>query len=197
MSPVNNSDGYLIKNSPLLRSRIGLLFVLFLSFPLAESNFVVVEGASIIERNRLHTGAELDLALDKTPAEALLAGIPLNVTIDVQIYKIRNPFWKTRIAEWQYHHIVDYHHLSGRYSVEDVNLNQMQTFATLIEAMNSLSKFNVSEKIPFLVNKSDRLQARIRARLDKNELPAPLRLITLFFKHWQQTADWRQWNIVH
>jgi hypothetical protein len=181
-------------NLPLV-GRIGLLFVLLLSLSFAHADFVVLGGNSVVERNRLRTDAELDLTLDRTPAEALVAGIPLSVSVDIRLYRLKGPLRKKRIADWRYRHVLDYHRLSGRYSVENLASGQMKTFTTLIEALNSLSLIHISEKLPISIHDSDRLQVHLRARLDTNELPAPLRLIALFFRDWRQTSEWQQWEI--
>ena len=185
----------LAPTSKSLVGRIGLLFVLLLSLSAAHAEFAVIGGSSTVERNRLRTDAELDLALDRAPAEALVAGIPLNLSVDIRLYRLKGPLWKKQIADWRYRHILDYHRLSGRYSVENVASGQMKTFTTLIEALNSLSLVHVSEKLSISIHDNDRLQVRMRARLEKNELPAPLRLIALFFRGWQQTSEWQQWEI--
>ena len=174
---------------------IGLLFVLLTSLSVAYADFTVIGGYSTVERNRLRTDAELDLALDKAPAEALVAGIPLNLSVDIRLYRLSGPLWKTQIADLRYRHVLDYHRLSGRYSVENVASGQMKTFTTLIEALNSLSLVHISEKLPVSIHDNDRLQVRLRAHLETNELPAPLRLIALFFRDWQQTSEWQQWEI--
>jgi hypothetical protein len=178
-----------------LAGRIGLLFVLLLSLSAAHADFIVIGGNSTVERNRLRTDVELDLALDRAPAEALVAGIPLNLTVDIRLYRLKGPIWKKQIAGWRYRHVLDYHRLSGRYSVENMLSGQMTTFTTLIEALDSLSLFHFSEKLPISINDNDRLRVRLRAHLETNELPAPLRLIALFFRDWQQTSEWQQWEI--
>jgi len=182
------------KKLPLV-GRIGLLFVLLLSLSAAHADFAVIGGNSTVERNRLRTDAELDLALDKAPADALVAGIPLNLSVDIRLYRVKGPLWKKQIADWRYRHVLDYHRLSGRYSVENVASGQMKTFTTLIEALNSLSLVHISEKLHISIHDNDRLQVRLRARLETNELPAPLRLIAFFFRDWQQTSEWQQWEI--
>ena len=174
---------------------IGLLLVLLLSLSPAHPGITVIGGNSTVERNRLRTDAELNLALDKAPAEALVSGIPLNLSVDIRLYRLKGRLWKTQIADWRYRHVLDYHRLSGRYSVENVASGQMKTFTTLIEALNSLSLIHISEKLPISIHDSDRLQVHLRARLDTNELPAPLRLIALFFRDWRQTSGWQQWEI--
>jgi hypothetical protein len=182
------------KKLPLV-VRIGLLFLLLLSLSTAHADFSVIGGNSTVERNRLRTDAVLDLVLDRAPAEALLAGIPLNLSIEIRLYKLKSSLWKKQVADWRYQYILDYHRLSGRYSVENEASGQMKTFTTLIEALNSLSLIHISEKLPISIHGNDRLQVRLRARLETNELPVPLRLIALFFRDWQQNSDWHQWEI--
>ena len=172
-----------------------MLFVLLLSLSAAHADFAVIGGNSTVERNRLRTDAELDLVLDRAPAEALVAGIPLNLSVDIRLFRLKGALWKKQIANWRYRHVLVYHRLSGRYSVENVASGQMKTFTTLIEALNSLSLFHALEKLPISIHDNDRLQVRLRARLETNELPAPLRLIALFFRDWQQTSKWQQWEI--
>ena len=151
----------------------------------------------MIERNRLRTDAELDLKLEKAPVDALRAGIPLTLSIEIQLLNHQSPIWKQRVANWQYRYVLEYHRLFGRYVVENMTSGQMKTFATLIEALNSLSRVSSSERLPKRMDVYDRLVVRLRIRLETNELPAPLRLITIFFPDWQQTSDWEQWNLDH
>ncbi len=193
-SKILAGDLALTKKLPLV-SRIGVLFVMLLSLSVAHADFAVISGNSTVDRSRLRTDVELDLALDRAPAEALVAGIPLILSVDIRLYRLKGPLWKKQIADWRYRHVLDYHRLSGRYSVENVASGQMKTFTTLIEALNSLSLVHISEKLPISAHDNDRLQVRLRARLETNELPAPLRLIALFFRDWQQASEWQQWEI--
>jgi hypothetical protein len=183
------------KRQSTIKVFLGLLLVLLFSISTAQADFDVVDGSSVIERNRLRTDAKLDLKLENAPAEALRAGIPLTLSIEIQLLNRKSLLWKKRIASWRYRYVLDYHRLSGRYLVENTASAQMKTFATLIEALNSLSRVSSSEKLPQAINSFDRLVVQLRVNLDTNELPAPLRLITIFFPDWQQTSEWEQWNL--
>ena len=183
------------KRQSTIKVFFGLLLVLLFSVSTAQADFDVVDGSSVIERNRLRTDAKLDLKLENAPAEALRAGIPLTLSIEIQLLNRKGLLWKQRIAIWRYRYVLDYHRLSGRYLVENIASAQMKTFATLIEALNSLSRVSSSEKLPKTINNFDRLVVQLRINLDTNELPAPLRLITIFFPDWQQTSEWEQWDL--
>ena len=160
------------------------------------ADFTILQGTSVIERNRLRTNAQIELKLDNAPSDALRAGIPLTLSIQMQLIKKHNFLLKQVISNWQYQYVLDYHPLSGRYLVNDIASNQMKSYSTLIEALNSFSRFRASERMMNLKQDSGRLLVRLRAVLETNSLPKPLRLITFFFPEWQQTSEWRQWNIV-
>ena len=183
------------KRQSTIKVFFGLLLVLLFSISTAQADFDVVDGSSVIERNRLRTDAKLDLKLENAPAEALRAGIPLTLSIEIQLLNRKSLLWKQRIASWRYLYVLDYHRLSGRYLVENIASAQMKTFATLIEALNSLSRVSSSERLSKAMNPYDRLVVRLRVNLDTNELPAPLRLVTIFFPDWQQTSEWEQWDL--
>ena len=183
------------KRQSTIKVFLGLLLVLLFSISTAQADFDVVDGSSVIERNRLRTDAKLDLKLENAPAEALRAGIPLTLSIEIQLLNRKSLLWKQRIASWRYLYVLDYHRLSGRYLVENIASAQMKTFATLIEALNSLSRVSSSERLSKAMNPYDRLVVRLRVNLDTNELPAPLRLVTIFFPDWQQTSEWEQWDL--
>ena len=183
------------KRQSTIKVFLGLLLVLLLSMSIAQADFDVVDGSSVIERSRLRTDAKLDLKLENAPAEALRAGIPLTLSIEIQLLNRKSLLWKQRVAIWRYRYVLDYHRLSGRYLVENIASGQMKTFATLIEALNSLSRVSSSERLSKTMNLYDRLVVQLRVNLDTNELPAPLRLVTIFFPDWQQTSEWKQWDL--
>ena len=160
------------------------------------ADFTILQGTSVIERNRLRTNAQIELKLDNAPSDALRAGIPLTLSIQMQLIKKNNFLLKQVISNWQYQYVLDYHPLSGRYLVNDIASNQMKSYSTLIEALNSFSRFRSSERMMNLKQDSGRLLVRLRAVLKTNALPQPLRLMTFFFPEWQQTSEWRQWDII-
>ena len=185
------------KRQPRIRVLLTLLSILLLTMSTVAADFVVIDGRSVIERNRLRTDAELDLKLEKAPVDALRAGIPLTLSIEIQLLNHQSPMWKQKVANWQYRYVLEYHRLFGRYVVENMTSGHMKTFATLVEALNSLSRVSSSEKLPKRMDVYNKLVVRLRIKLETNELPAPLRLITIFFPDWQQTSGWQQWNLAH
>ena len=173
------------------------VFLLLLNLPTARADFEIIEGSFVTERGRLRTDAKLNLMLDKAPEEAVLSGIPLIVSPEIRLYRLHVHFWKERVANWRYRYILRYHGLSGRFILEHEASGQLETFATLIEALGSISNIRISEQLPDAIRDNDQLQARIRVRLAKDNLPAPLRLLAIFFSSWRPDSNWLQWKVAH
>jgi hypothetical protein len=171
------------------------VFLLLLNLPIARADFEVIEGSFVTERGRLRTDAKLNLTLDKAPVEAVLSGITLILSLEIRLYRLQGRLWKERVADWQYNYLLGYHGLSGRFILEHEASGQLETFATLIEALDSISNIRISEQMPDIIQGNNQLQARFRVRLVKDNLPAPLRLLSVFSPSWRPDSDWHQWKV--
>ena len=171
------------------------VFLLLLSLPTARADFEVIEGSFVTERGRLRADAKLNLTLDKALEEAVLSGIPLILSFEIRLYRLHTYLWKERVANWQYLYTLEYHGLSGRFTLEHKASGQLETFATLIETLDSISNIRTLEQLPDTIRDDDQLQARLRVRLAKDNLPAPLRLLAVFFPSWRPDSNWHQWNV--
>ena len=85
------------KRRPRIRVLLSSLSILLLSMSSVAADFDVIDGRSVIERNRLRTDAELNLKLEKAPADALRAGIPLTLSIEIRLFNHQSALWKQRV----------------------------------------------------------------------------------------------------
>ncbi|MBO69206.1 MAG: hypothetical protein CL398_12990 [Acidiferrobacteraceae bacterium] len=174
-----------------------LLSLLWLGPQIAHADFSVLSGNANIDQGSIRINAELDLALGKDPSEALLSGIPLMLIVHAEIYKLRTKLWKHKIQSWEYPYLLNYHQLSGRFSIEDQLTGEMRTYGTLVDALNVLSVVHISEKMAIPIANDEHLYARLKVQLDKSNLPQPLNLISIFFRDWRNATDWHRWKIAH
>jgi len=174
-----------------------LLSLPWLGSQIGHADFSVLSGNVVLDRGHVRINAELDLNLGRGPTEALLAGIPLMLTVHTEIYKLRFKLWKNKKQSWQYPYALNYHRLSGRFSIEDQLSGEMKTFGTLVDALNFLSLVHISETMPIPIANNDRLHVRLKVQLIRSKLPAPLHLISIFFRDWRNASDWYRWEIVH
>jgi hypothetical protein len=140
--------------------------------------------------------ALLELSLSTEAREALESGVPLIVHVEVDLIRIRR-FW---IDDEEYdvdqRFSLEYHALTERYLVRNLNSADQASFATLSSALNYLGRI---ERLPFidatLLDPERGYDARIRAELDMDEFSGPLRLLTFWRREFSLSSDWLRWRL--
>lgn len=140
--------------------------------------------------------ALLELNLSGEAREALESGVPLIVHVEVDLIRIRR-FW---IDDEEYdvdqRFSLEYHALTERYIVRNLNGGEQASFATLSSALNYLGRI---ERLPFidatLLDPQRGYDARIRAELDMDEFSGPLRLLTFWRREFSLSSDWLRWRL--
>jgi hypothetical protein len=116
--------------------------------------------------------------------------------VKIQVEKVRRSFWEQRLAEFSLYRQIRYHALTGLYRVVDLQNQQENNFVTQDAALDALGELNglrligVDELDPEID-----YQVRIRAELDIESLPLPLRPLAYLDKGWKLTSGWIQWPL--
>ena len=159
------------------------------------ADFKIVGGGAQITNRHLSSHAKLSLSLDPRSATAVVNGIPITICIDLELVQNKLWPWSTTFLEWRYPVKLGYHPLSRRFTVTDQRKKSTVVFHTLGEALRQLDRFNVIEILPAAIAKQKNLVVRIRARIDTESLPAPLRLMSVLLPPWNQQSQWREWPV--
>lgn len=165
----------------------------------AYAEFSVNEVTASIKNEEMLVDFDLDLALSDQAEEALLRGIPLIITIEVELERDRPLMWDTRITSWERHVEISYHALSERYLVQETGRGEIQNFLNLSTVMNVIGKQR-SLKIPvpqLPTNPEINYQVKVRAHLDSEALPTPLRLMAYLSPSWRLSTGWTPWPVQH
>ena len=81
---------------------------------------------------------------------------------------------------------LEYRPLSQRYIVRNLNSGHQDSFATLYSALNNLGRINALPIIDDELLRSGKdYRVRIRAMLQTQQYPAPLRLVFFWRSEWQ------------
>ena len=99
------------------------------------------------------------------------------------------------LLEWGYPVKLGYHPLSRRFTVTDQRKKSTAVFQTLGEALRQLDRFSAIEALPAGMGRKKNLVVRIRARIDTESLPAPLRLMSALLPPWNEQSQWREWPV--
>lgn len=140
--------------------------------------------------------ARVEYRLSSAAREALSAGVPLTIEIQIELLRQRRFLPDGDVAQLSQIYELSYHALSDRYVVVNVNTGEQTTFATLFSALNFLGRITELPIIDAaLLEPGKRYSVRIRAALNTIELPGPLRLLTFWRSGWALTSEWYRWPL--
>ena len=140
--------------------------------------------------------ARLQLVLSSEALAALESGVTLTIEMQLQVIRVKRFLIDSVDAELAIRYELEYRPLSQRYIVRNLNSGDQDSFATLYSALNSLGRIQglpVIDDALLLPGKDYRL--RLRAMLNTQQYPAPLRLLFFWRGQWQLQSEWFEWSL--
>lgn len=143
-----------------------------------------------------HLDARLQLVLSSEALEALNSGVPLTIELQMQVIRVRRFYMDALDAELAVRFELEYRPLSQRYIVRNINSGHQDSFATLYSALNNLGRIADLPIIDDALLAPDKpYRIRVRAMLQTQQYPAPLRLLFFWRSQWQLQSDWFEWTL--
>ena len=181
---------------------VACLSVLVLGAGLAQDSieregYFEVRSATTEVVAGVHTlDARLQLVLSSEAPAALESGVTLTIEAQLQVIRSRRFYIDDIEAELTIRHELEYRPLSQRYIVKNLNSGDQDSFATLYSALNSLGRIQGLPIIDDALLSSDRpYRLRLRAMLNTQQYPAPLRLLFFWRGQWQLQSEWFEWSL--
>ena len=139
----------------------------------------------------------IDLSLSPQVEEALAKGIPLDVVIEIRLYRYRRFLWDKQVAAWTLHRSIQYHALSGQYlvSADEPGSETRESLLTQQEALKSLGSLNDLKLALADIAPDDNYSIDVRASLDIEALPTPLRPVAYTSFAWHLNSGWTKWKV--
>lgn len=158
--------------------------------------FEVRDAVAELRDGVYYLNANIGYRLSTEAIDALQSGVPLGIRLDVEIIHPRRWWFDNEGAALQQAYQLDYHALSERYIVLNINSGDQASFASLAAALAYLGRV---ERLPLLdtaVLEDDRgYYVRLRASLDQEQFPGPLRLLAFWRRDWAIASDWYRWPL--
>ncbi len=161
-----------------------------------EGYFEVRSASTELQDGVHRLDARLQLILSSEALDALSSGVPLIIELQAQIIRVRRLYFDGVDAEITKRFELEYRPLSERYLVRNLNSGEQDSFSTLYSALNSLGRI---QDLPLI---DDSLLApgkphrvRLRALLQTQQYPAPLRLLFFWRSQWQLKSEWLEWPL--
>ncbi len=190
------------KDKPItIKTGLGWVMYLALGGHLVITNVhaqaIAIENASLsLQDNTYYLNAALSLSLGQEAKKALEHGISLHLNMMVRIKQARPWLWDKKVADRLLNYQLQYHPLSGNYIVTSINDQTRRSFKILNGALRHLGAI---KNVPcfdkmLLVDKRDYI-ATMRAYLDIESLPAPMRPVAYLSSDWHISGAPYAWTL--
>ncbi len=136
------------------------------------------------------------VAFDFTPEaiEALDNGVPLVVELEIEVFEPRDLLWNVNVATLTRRHLIEYRALANHYLVTNLSTGELSNHSSLPNALAVLGRVRDFPMLDRrLLEVGVRYAARLRARLDVESLPLPLRPVAYLSDEWDMTSAWHEW----
>ncbi|MGH8475802.1 MAG: DUF4390 domain-containing protein [Methylococcales bacterium] len=181
-------------------NRIGICFVLFFyGVPVgqaADYGFSIQKAEVVPARSSHVLNADIDYRFSPRAADALAHGVPLTLVVKVRVNRYRRFFWNKTVFSKKLVYRLRYHALRKRYQVYDEVQGGNRYFSSLpatVEAMGKIRGLTVLGPDEFRADA--RYEAKLKASLDIEALPLPLRSIAYLIPQWYMSSGWYSWSL--
>lgn len=172
------------------------LFICTLVFPVLAGQTQIRDTHTLLSDGVFRLSARVDIHLNKTVREALDNGVPLWIELQIEVLRKRDWIWAVTEARLSQRFGLEYHALSQKYLVENYSRGVRLSFRELDEALEYIGDVH---DLPFIDEKllepDQKYQVRMRAKLDIDSLPTPIRLWAYIGSDWSLDSDWYQWPL--
>jgi len=186
-----------------LDTRYGLasLFVLVCGLGLptcpAAATGIRVETTSMRVVNEVYVvDATLRCTLSEEAIQALESGVPITFAIEITLKRKRDFLWDPVVTTLRQQYRLQHHALSGQHLLVNLATGTSRSFSALEDALDALERLSA---IPLI--EADKLDphevyiGQMRASLDIEALPAPMRPLAYLSPEWWMSSHWRQWEV--
>jgi hypothetical protein len=162
----------------------------------AEGSIEIREATTRLQAGVWFLDADIVYTLNEPALEALDSGVTLDVELTIRLTQRRRLIWDSTFAELKQRYSLQYHALTERYILRNLNSGEQETFGTLAGALSGLGTVRSLPIIDdALLSRGERHYVAIRAVVDIEELGGPLALIRFLWNDWRITGDWVKWRL--
>ena len=151
--------------------------------------------STLVEENYV-MDAFVEFDFDDEVITALSHGIPITIDIHIKIKRDRDWLWDPIVRDETVSFRLERHALSDHYLLINLQTEQKEQFQYLDEALRELGTLDAH----FLFDASTiedeaNYIGYIKAVLDIESLPPPLRPMAYFSGHWRAKSEWYEWSV--
>jgi len=171
-----------------------LVGMLTLALPVRHAvaaEFLIEQANVALDDGIYKVDATVKYHLDGKPREALDNGVPLFLELQMKILRQRQYLWDETIASLSLRHKLKYRALSQQYQLENLSTGEVESYTSLSAALSALRQLHNFPLIDqSLLDPAGHYHLELRADLDVESLPTPLRALAYVTSDWYVSSDW-------
>ena len=157
--------------------------------------FIVERGGVSLQEGVYLLEASIDFQLSDAARRALDSGVPLTFELEIELERPRTWWLDTAIASLTQRYRLRYHALSERYVLTNLNSGESRSFVGERAALRALGEVRDLPLIDrHLLEPATTYEVWLRAQLDIDELPAPLKTVAYMSPEWRLVSEWKVWR---
>ncbi len=167
--------------------------------PRVAAEFIVTAVQTRTEGKMLVMDADIDYGFSEEALEALDNGVPLILEVHIQLRCVDDWVWEQSLVDQRLRYAIRYKPLSERYLVSRLPTDGStgSDYVTRDAAIAALGKIEGLPLVPEeRLRKADGpFRLWVKAFLDPEGLPLPLRPIAYLFPAWKLSSGWTRWPL--
>lgn len=161
-----------------------------------EPGFVLADSDFRNDDSGVYLNARFDVFLSREAEEALESGVPLSLDLQVRVIRPRRWWWDAELADFSIRMELRYHALSRRYVVLNHETGSRRTFFRRDVALNAWASAAGHRVLDGnRLEPGQEYELRLRARLNPDTLPHPVRTVALVSPEWRLVSEWYTWPL--
>ena len=158
--------------------------------------FTIGEASARLQDGYYVLDASVKYGFSDAVLEALSHGVPLVVELHVEVRREDAWLWEPDIVDLRLRSQIRYSPLSATYQTTNLDTGAQRTFATrdsAIAALGDVRQLPVVQAA--MLEPGERYLMDLRATLDIEALPLPLRPRAYLSREWSLASEWSRWRL--
>jgi hypothetical protein len=162
----------------------------------ADTALAIRDAELRLSGNVYELDATLAIELDDQARAAIEGGLTMRLDYEIGISRIRNYLPDDGIASLVQSYELNYHALSQRYLLRNLNTSEQFDFGSLQAALDRLAQIrNLPVIDADLLPPGASYNVRVRAVLDLGGTPAALKWLLFWTEDWGEASRWYAWTL--
>jgi len=163
-------------------------------FDIRNARTKLVSGVYLLD-------ADISFVFSEDALEAIDNGVPVTIVLEMQVLHERsfiwdNLWWDENVAQLEAKLRIETRPLSNNYLLRNLNSGETQVYGSFDDLVVGLGKIRDFPLIDqYLIGNEGRYYLRLRALLDIESLPSPMRPLAYLNSLWRLKSDWYEWPI--